>query len=205
MMDALRSSLQADARATRAALAALSIALLGACAKPPSVTGGCFGAPRPLASSSRDDRAAANPAEFIATASHLWIAYRDRAGASPQEREQSSERDFASLNATGSKRMGVPRVITRSGAVLPVDVVLGDTVLQLECEGACGRLRVSLRAPDNRNTVVRVDTRMAFPLLRIRNPTMYPQTLELQVDAGGAAAARFALKVTQWRFYLWSD
>lgn len=177
--------------------------VLSACSTPPP--------PQPTAREAAASRRsatrqppAANPAEFISSITPSWIRYSDRAGVGADKREQASENDFRSLKATGLERIRVP--LQLSGSQFPVDVdgVLGETVLQFECEGACEGVMISVRSPDNRGTVVRVDTHLAFPLLRIRNPTMYPQTLEVDAKASSKGAPPFQIKLTQWRYYLWS-
>lgn len=147
-------------------------------------------------------RAAAGPTQFVVSAVPAWIRYSDRAGSGAVAREQASEQDFRTLTASGLTRVVLPRQLTARDFPFAVDDVLGETVLQFECEGACEGLLISIRAPDNRGTVAR-QAQLAFPQLRIRNPTMYKQQLELNVDAASNGGLPFQIKLSQWRFYLW--
>ena len=146
------------------------------------------------------------PAEFIASITPSWFTYSDRAGGDPTSREKSSEGDFQFLKATGLQRIALPRTLSADRFPVQVDDVLGETALQLECEGAgCEGLLISVRSPDGRGAVVRLDAARAFPVLWIKNPTMYKQSLELNVDPRNTLGRPIRLKLSQWRFYLWAQ
>lgn len=151
-------------------------------------------------------RVAQRPAEFTVSSTPTWFTYADRAGGDLVTREEASEQDFQHLKGTGLQRIILPVSLSADRFPLQVDDVLGETALQLECEGAgCEGLLISVRSPDGRGTVVRLDTSRAFPVLRIKNPTMYRQSLELNIDRQRTLGRPVLLKLSQWRFYLWAQ
>ena len=150
-----------------AAAACTFLSLLCACAParllPASPNAAGTPERRPRLPAQRPPPATQNQVEFISTSTPSWFSYSDQAGNDAAVREERSEQDFRYLTNTGSQRIAVPML--RSAEQFPVRVsdVLGDTVLQFECEGnGCEGLRISIRSPDNRGTVVRLDTRLCL-------------------------------------------
>ena len=144
--------------------------------------------------------------EFIASGVPSWFTYGDQAGSDHATREEASEREFRYLTGRGLQRIILPITLSADRFPVQVDDVLGETALQLECEGAgCQGLLISVRSPDGRGTVVRLDIARAFPVLWIKNPTMYKQRLELNIDRQSARGHPILLRLSQWRFYLWAQ
>lgn len=162
--------------------------------------------PRPRVPAQTPPRTAQRSTEFISSFTPSWFPYGDRAGDDPVTREEASERDFQSLKGTGLQRIVLPRMLSADQFPVQVDDILGETALQLECEGAgCDGLSMSVRSPDGRGIMVRLDTGRAFPVLWIKNPTMYKHSVELNIDRQSTRGLPMQLKLSQWRYYLWAQ
>lgn len=162
--------------------------------------------PRSRAPSQTPPRTAQRSTEFIASFTPSWFPYGDRAGGDPGTREEASEKDFQFLKGTGLQRIVLPRALSADQFPVQVDDILGETALQLECEGGgCDGLSMSVRSPDGRGIVVRLDTGRAFPVLWIKNPTMYKHSVELNIDRQSTRGLPVQLKLSQWRYYLWAQ
>lgn len=162
--------------------------------------------PRSRVPAQTPPRTAQRSTEFIASFMPSWFAYDDRAGGDPRTREEASEENFQFLKGTGLQRIVLPRTLSADQFPVQVDDILGETALQLECEGAgCDGLSMSVRSPDGRGIVVRLDTGRAFPVLWIKNPTMYKHSVELNIDRQSTRGLPVRLKLSQWRYYLWAQ
>lgn len=143
--------------------------------------------------------------DLISSSVPSWFGYADRAGSDPVAREEASERDFQFLTRKGLQRIVLPRQLAADQFPVQVDDLLGENALQLECEGAgCAGLSMSVVSPDGRGIPVQVDRRLAYPVLWIKNPTMYRHSVQLDIDPRSTRGLPMRLKLSQWRFYLWA-
>lgn len=193
----------------KAALAAVAVLAVSACAswhpRPVTQDTGAARAPRARAPVPGAPRAPPPVTDLISSSVPSWFGYADRAGSDPAAREEASERDFQFLTRKGLQRIVLPRQLSADRFPVQVDDLLGENALQLECEGAgCAGLVMSVVSPDGRGIPVQVDQRLAYPVLWIKNPTMYRHSVQLDIDPRSTRGLPMQLKLSQWRFYLWA-